>query len=262
MATNTTTRLVPAALGTVLGVWAHPDDEAFLAAGLTARLTDAGAHVAVVTATRGEHGTADPAAWPPTRLARRRTHELRASLAIVGVTDHAFLGYEDGTLADVPLLDGVSHVAAALDRVRPDTVVTFGPEGLTGHPDHVTVARWVARAVALHPRPVHVLRATTTARFARRWAAVNRRTRAFYRDDLPLATPPDHVALSLSLRGGELDRKLAALAAQASQFGPLAREVGEDVVREWWAEEAFTLAHAHRPTLVPGRTRSTVGIAR
>ena len=57
---------VAAGLGTVLGVWAHPDDEAYLAGGLMAAAVDAGARVVCVTATRGERGT------PDVRLGRRR----------------------------------------------------------------------------------------------------------------------------------------------------------------------------------------------
>ena len=56
-------------LGTVLGVWAHPDDEAYLSGGLMAMARDAGSRVVCVTATRGELGTPDPQAWPPERLA-------------------------------------------------------------------------------------------------------------------------------------------------------------------------------------------------
>ena len=57
------------ALGTIVGVWAHPDDEAYLSAGLMAAAVDAGNHVLCITATRGELGTSDPSAWPPDRLA-------------------------------------------------------------------------------------------------------------------------------------------------------------------------------------------------
>ena len=53
------------ALGTILGIWAHPDDEAYLSGGLMALARDTGSRVVCVTATRGELGTPDPRAWPP-----------------------------------------------------------------------------------------------------------------------------------------------------------------------------------------------------
>jgi LmbE family N-acetylglucosaminyl deacetylase len=65
-----------AALGTVLGIWAHTDDEAYLSGGLMAMARDHGSRVVCVTATRGELGTPDPVSWPPHRLAATRTVEL------------------------------------------------------------------------------------------------------------------------------------------------------------------------------------------
>ena len=91
-----------ARLGTVLGIWAHPDDEAFLSAGLMAAARDAGQRVVCVTATLGEHGTSDPGSWPPNRMARVRERELQASLAALGVTEHHLLGLTDGTCAAAP----------------------------------------------------------------------------------------------------------------------------------------------------------------
>jgi LmbE family N-acetylglucosaminyl deacetylase len=55
-----------------LGIWAHPDDEAYLSAGLMARTTDAGGHVTCVTATMGEHGFAADDPRSPTERARLR----------------------------------------------------------------------------------------------------------------------------------------------------------------------------------------------
>ena len=86
-------------LGTVLGVWAHPDDEAYLSAGVMAQARASGQRVVVATATYGELGAAD--GTPPARLAAIRRHELAASLAVVGVTEHRWLGYADGGCADV-----------------------------------------------------------------------------------------------------------------------------------------------------------------
>lgn len=225
----------------MLGVWAHPDDEAFLSAGLMGQVVDAGGEVVCVTATRGERGTPDPDTWPEARLGKRRTVELRASLAALGVTDHRFLGYVDGTLHDIPSEEGSRRVAEVIEEVRPDTVVTFGPEGMTGHLDHIAVSRWVteaARHVADAPR---LLYATTTDRFVRTWSEVNETLGAFG-PGLPLATPVDEVALEIELAGEALDRKLVALAAQSSQMAPLFELLGEEQLRSWWATESFTEA--------------------
>ena len=87
-------------LGTILSVWAHPDDETYLAAGVMAAAADRGQRVVCVSATAGEHGTDDPETWPPARLGPVRRWEAAAAMAVLGVTEHRVLGLPDGGLAD------------------------------------------------------------------------------------------------------------------------------------------------------------------
>lgn len=224
---------------TVLGVWAHPDDEAYLSAGLMARTIRSGGRVVCRHATRGEQGTADPQAWPPDRLAAHRTSELAASLAALGVAEHAFLGYRDGECAEVPLAEVVPPLVELMRQVRPDYVVTFGPDGITGHPDHVAVSRWVT--AAWRASGLGQLRyAATTRSFLRRYAAVHERL-GLLPADAP-AVPDEQVALAVRLTGPELDVKRAALAAHASQTEALAAAMGEQTYRHWYTVEAFRAA--------------------
>ena len=102
MSEPTTTTLPTDGTGTLLGIWAHPDDEAYLSAGLMASAVRAGQRVAVVTATAGELGTPDPERCPPGKLATVRRREMTASLAALGVTEHTWLGYPDGGCAVDP----------------------------------------------------------------------------------------------------------------------------------------------------------------
>ena len=79
-------------LPSLMGIWAHPDDESFGTAGTMARATASGHSVAVVCATRGEEGEiADPALANPENLGEVREQELRRACAAVGVTDVSFL---------------------------------------------------------------------------------------------------------------------------------------------------------------------------
>jgi LmbE family N-acetylglucosaminyl deacetylase len=230
-----------AALGTVLGVWAHPDDETYLSSGLMALARRAGRRVVCVTMTRGEHGTDDPVRWPPERLATTRDHEIRAAMAILDVAEHRCVGLEDGTLADVDRGAGVAMVADLIAEVRPDTIVSFGPDGMTGHPDHCTVAAWVEtawRSLRRRRRP-RLLRATTTDRFADRFADVHQELGVFG-PGLPLRTPDAEVAVSVRLDNELADLKLAALRAQATQTAPVLAAMGEDRYRIWFAEETFS----------------------
>jgi LmbE family N-acetylglucosaminyl deacetylase len=228
-----------APLGTVLGVWAHPDDETFLSSGLMALARRAGHRVVCVAATRGEHGTADPERWPPARLARTRDLEVAAAMAILGVEDHRCFGFEDGSLADRDHVEGVSLVADLIEEVAPDTIVTFGPEGMTGHPDHRTISSWVTDARQRSPRASRLLHATTTATFAAEFADLHASLPVFG-PGLPLRTPDEAIAVSVQLDGELQDLKLAALRAQATQTAPLIAAMGEDRFRAWWRCETFT----------------------
>lgn len=234
-------------LGTVLGVWAHPDDEAYLSAGLMALARDAGQRVVVATATRGEAGTPDPELWPPRRLGRVREHEVHASLAALGVTEHHFLGYVDGTLAEQDTVEAVERIALIMVAAQPDTIVTFGPDGMTGHADHRRVSAWTTSARALAAPSAQLLYATTSAAFADRWEHLNERFTIYMEPGLPLRTPPDQIALEIGLDGSLADRKLVALRAQASQTAGLIDAMGEPTYRAWTSTESFSLAPSVAP---------------
>jgi LmbE family N-acetylglucosaminyl deacetylase len=233
-------------LGTVLGIWAHPDDEAFLSAGLMAAARDAGQRVVCVTATLGEHGTDDPGSWPPNRMARVRERELHASLAALGVSEHHLLGLTDGTCAAAPHHVIVEHLAHIVDLVAPDTIVTFGPDGMTGHEDHQTVSAWATDAHTLAAPDARLLYATTTEEFAQAWEPSRDAFNVFLADGLPLRTPACDLAVELRLDADAVDRKIVALRAQASQTTGLFTALGEDRVREWWSTETFVEAHTAR----------------
>jgi LmbE family N-acetylglucosaminyl deacetylase len=235
-----------ARLGTVLGIWAHPDDEAFLSAGLMAAARDAGNRVVCVTATLGEHGTNDPRGWPPQRLCQVRERELRASLAALDVTEHHLLGITDGTCAAQPHDPMVRRLAELVDHVAPDTIVTFGPDGMTGHEDHQTVSGWASAAHAAAAPRARLLYATTTEEFVRAWEPDRDIFDVFLADGLPLRTPAAELAVSLELDPTRLDRKIVALRAQASQTDALFAALGERRVRQWWSTETFVAADTAR----------------
>jgi LmbE family N-acetylglucosaminyl deacetylase len=226
---------------TLLGVWAHPDDEAYLSAGLMAHARRRGDRVVVVTATAGEHGTDDVDRWPPRRLAAVRRRELRAALAAVGVTEHHVLGYPDGGCHDH---DGRARVAEIIARIRPDTIVTFGPDGMTGHPDHRAVSAWTTGAWHATGRRATLWYATLTRSFHDRWSALNDSIGLWSSTEAPPCTEVHELAHLLELGDATLDRKLAALRAHASQTGALIDLVGEATFRAWWSNEAFVDAAA------------------
>lgn len=235
--TATTERI--ARLGTILGVWAHPDDEAYLSGGLMALARDAGLRVVCVTATRGEHGTSDPGRWPPDRLATARSAELEDCLSVLGVGEHHWLGYADSACAAADPAPAVARIAGIIESVRPSSVLTFPPDGLTGHQDHRAVSAWTAAAFgATAPPGARLLQAVATDRWWRRWRSLNERFPA-YDPGCPSPVPECDLALDLVLDDVTLDRKVAALRAQTTQTGELIAAMGEATYAEWVREEAF-----------------------
>lgn len=233
-----TGRLTVADLGTVLGVWAHPDDECYLMAGTAMLAAAAGSHVAVVTATFGEAGqTSDESRWPVASLAEIRRREIAASLAELGVEDHDWCGLPDGGLPDVDPEVGINLVADIMARVRPDTVLTFGRDGVTGHPDHVAVGDWAHEAArrVLGER-CSVLSPTMTAALLAPFAEVNA---VVYEWAPPPVAAPEDVVLEVQLSGALLDRKVRALQAQASQTAALEAWMGAQTYRAWVAAELW-----------------------
>jgi LmbE family N-acetylglucosaminyl deacetylase len=221
---------------TLLGVWAHPDDEAYLSAGLMHTFRRRGDRVVIVTTTLGEHGTTDPESWPPHRLAARRHTELRNSLAALDVDELRLLGYEDGYCADH---DATDVVAAHIADIEPDLIVTFGPDGLTGHPDHQAVGRWTTTARALAWPAAALWYVTVTAEFHERWDDVNELAGLWAYDPRPPVPDPMLSTLMTRLDDAALDRKFEALAAHTSQTAHLIECLGVETYREWWRYETF-----------------------
>jgi len=238
---------VVAGLGTVIGIWAHPDDEAYLSGGLMGLARDHGSRVVCVTATRGELGTPDPATWPPQRLAAERTVELARCLELLGVSEHHWLGYRDGGCADIPASEAVDRLCDLIDDVGPDTVLTFGPDGITGHPDHQAVSAWVTAAFARSAPPrARLLHSTVPARHVSRWRDLDD-SLGVYLPGYPVATPDERLAVDLVLPPEVAARKVAALAAQTTQTGGLLAAMGVDRYTAWVSDESFVEHHRQAP---------------
>lgn len=129
--------------GTLALVVAHPDDDAYGVAGTVAlHADDPGFRFVLIHATDGDKGeiAAGVPAQRATLGAYRREEDQRAWTALGRLPDrHEWLGYEDGTLKDLPEGELAAAIRAVLAEERPDVVATFGPDGITGHPDHIAV---------------------------------------------------------------------------------------------------------------------------
>ena len=207
-------------LGTILSVWAHPDDETYLSGGIMAMARDLGQRVVCVSATAGEHGTDDPATWPPARLGALRRTEAAAAMRILGVEDHRWLDFEDGALAAMDPDAGIEPIARLIEEIAPDTILTFGPDGATFHPDHITIHHWVTEAWKRCDEPGALLYFATAVEAWTEIGPLLEGWGVYMTDDRPVPVAAADLAIDLRLPTPVLDRKIAALTAMDSQIGP------------------------------------------
>ena len=137
----------------IVAVFAHPDDERVIGP-LLSRLAREGRETHLVIATDGAKGVRDFARIPAgPELAAARAKEANCAATRLGVKQLHLLGLPDGGLASFDELGKLrTSLAAILDSVKPAAIITFGPEGGTGHPDHRLVGNVVTQIVQADAR--------------------------------------------------------------------------------------------------------------
>lgn len=230
-------------LGTILCVGAHPDDETWIAGGILAAAAKNGQKVVVITATKGEAGTTDQERWPQQLLGNIRTQELHNSLRILGVEEHGMLECLDGECDQADEQDMALQLAVVMHRERPDSVITFGPEGLTGHSDHAAVSRWVSKASKLVDGDPKIYHATHTLEWYERVGReLDKKANLFFNLQEPVLTREGELAINYDLPDEIADLKLKALQAQPSQMEDLLSKFKAGKLPEALAQECFRLS--------------------
>jgi LmbE family N-acetylglucosaminyl deacetylase len=221
-------------------VFAHPDDEAYLAGALMATAVDAGRRVVCITATRGELGFPDD---DPRTLEERMTvreSELAACLDVLGVREHHWLDYPDGGCAAVADHEAAARLADHIDELRPDTVLTFGPEGQTYHDDHIAVSRWTTLACRRADHDPRLLYAVMTPEWIEAIATLVPLDQLMMVPDVePPTTPIEDLSLWYVAEDPILERKVQALECQASQVAGIIAMAGRDAYKALNADETF-----------------------
>lgn len=200
----------------LLAIFAHPDDEAFATGGTLVLCADRGTPTYVISATAGDAGRAAGLAASPQELATVRTRELAASCAILGVREHALLGYRDGKLSEAPIDEVVGRVVALVRRWRPSVAVTFGREGGSNeHPDHRAICRIATAAVLAAGDPLcygDQIDAGLAPHEVAKFYYVTARERLVARHGAPFDVPTTRVDIASVVR-----QKLDAFRVHASQ---------------------------------------------
>lgn len=239
---------------TLAAIVAHPDDDTFGCAGTVAlHADDPGFRFVLVHVTSGEAGRiADPAlATRETLGAVREDEDRRSWVALGRLPDrHEFFRYPDHRVDEQPFDELVERIAAVLEEERPDVVITFGTDGITGHPDHIATGRAATDAF-------HRTRERTPGDGLRRllhqaipqsmldeW---NRRLVASGKDPIdptelyqPRGVPDDEVCVLVDC-WPVVDRKFAALQEHHTQAGDM-EEMHEAERRMALASESHVIA--------------------
>lgn len=145
----------------LLAVFAHPDDETFRPGGTLALLSQRGVRVQVVSATRGGAGSCGhPQLCTPDELPALRESELHCACATLGVEPPILLDYPDGRLSEFDPETILAEILAIVQKVNPQVMLSFGPDGLSGHPDHIAIGHLASE---VYHRSVDVMALYTLA---------------------------------------------------------------------------------------------------
>ena len=142
-----------------MAVLAHPDDESLGVGGTLAKYASEGVEVFLVTATRGDSGryrglrSDDPQHPGPSALANIRETELRAAASALGLSEVSLLDFRDQYLDRANPREAIGAIVQHIRRLHPQVVVTFGPDGAYGHPDHVAISQFTTAATVAAADP-------------------------------------------------------------------------------------------------------------
>ena len=244
-----------------MAVFAHPDDEAFGCGGTLSRYAAESCDVYLVTATRGEAGQiATPALANPANLPAVRERELRCACQVYGIHPPRFLDYVDGQLPMVHQGQAVGKLVRLIRELRPQVLITFGPDGIYGHYDHIAVHRWATIAVdlaadadcfpdagACQPHQVDKVYFVTLAQEQVATMAEGDWPSAVMMDGVPflfVGRGPDEITTAIDV-SAYAAAKLSGIRCHATQVDPHSpfAETPDEVTRQdWFRREHFILA--------------------
>jgi N-acetyl-1-D-myo-inositol-2-amino-2-deoxy-alpha-D-glucopyranoside deacetylase len=224
-------------MNSLLAIFAHPDDETFRPGGTLALLAQRRVKVHVLTLTHGEAGSCgEPALCKPDELPIVREHELHCACAALGIEPPHLLDYPDSRLMEADPERVIVEILTVVRQVRPKVLLSFGPDGLSGHPDHILVGQWTAEAF----RRVEGAAALYTVAVPQSLAA-----QLGMKQVHPV--PDETIALSVDV-SSVWERKLAAIRCHATQWSssPMLSAPAERQ-RLFFGHEHFVRAAMRRP---------------
>jgi len=133
----------------MMAVLAHPDDESLGMGGTLVKYAKEGVETFLVTATRGERGRYGDLEHEPSieEVGKIREKELLEASKILGIREVNFLDYIDKDLDQANPGEAIARIVYYIRKYRPHVVITFGPEGGYGHPDHIAISQFTGAAI-------------------------------------------------------------------------------------------------------------------
>jgi len=130
----------------LLAIFAHPDDESFLAGGTLARLALEGWDIHLIVVTNGEKGSSGTFSLEGDALGARRQEEVKRASSLLGLKNVDFLQFPDMGLKSLTPGTLEDPLYLAMKNLLPDIIITHDPTGMTNHPDHVKTSYAVTYA--------------------------------------------------------------------------------------------------------------------
>lgn len=227
-------------LGSIMAIFAHPDDESFTCGGLLAMAAQNGQAVVCITATKGEAGVQDENRWPREHLDDIRQAEMEESLRVLGIKNHHWLGYKDGQCDQIPDKEAVEKLIEYINKYKPDTIITFAPDGLTGHPDHKKVSSWSLEATKNLGSPIQVYFSfVSKQQYEKYFKDLDQQFNIYFAIDKPKLINEAKSDIVLNLRPDVLNHKIKGLTAHESQMDKMFKTMGEAWFKEAFKTESF-----------------------
>ncbi len=241
----------------LLCVTAHPDDEAGGFGGSLALYRSRGVETHVLCLTPGQAATYRGTARSGAELAEMRRHEFAASCRILNVSHAEVLDYLDGQLDRADIQRLVGDLTERIRRIRPQVLLTFGPEGaITAHPDHSMASVFATLACHWAGRTNRFPEQLNNGLRPHRVQKLYYGTAGFTLPDRqPVSLPPATAVIDI---GEFLDAKIRAFKAHITQ-APLF-PIFENAVRRRGARELFHLVATATPKIIEPETDLFAGV--
>jgi len=271
----------------ILLVHAHPDDETINNGATMALYADKGAHVTLITCTRGEEGEvlvpelAHLASSQQDLLGQHRETELALAMKALGISDYRFLGAPAAKFRDSGMmgtdpnnrpdvfwqadLDSAAQLLVkVIEEIKPQILITYDEFGGYGHPDHIQAHRVAMRAAELSTWQIQKIYWNTMPKsvIAQGMEKMKEIGSDFFGaesvDDIPFAKDDEFVTTLID-GGAYVDKKMEAMKAHETQIaldGPffaLSNNLGLQI----WGDEYYTLVKGEKSGPFDSQGRET-----